>query len=104
MVHLSELDDDGGGWPWGHREVESRKGAAGEVGDVGKKSRGRGPPAPVTAEREGRGTSMSSMTPVEARGGNSGAAMGALGSRVGEGNCRVTSAMPGSRVGDGGRR
>jgi hypothetical protein len=62
-----ELDDDGGGWLWGCREVESGKGAAGEVGNAGKKSRGRGLPVTVMMEREGRCTSMSSTTPVEAR-------------------------------------
>jgi hypothetical protein len=49
--HLSELDNDGGGG-WGgrsrgHREAESGKGSAGEVGDARKQSRGRGPPATV---------------------------------------------------------
>jgi hypothetical protein len=34
----------GGGWPWGHREAESGKGATDEVGDARKQSRGRGLP------------------------------------------------------------
>jgi hypothetical protein len=107
-MHLSELNDDGDSWPWGCREAELGKGVASKVGDAGRKSRGRGALATVMAEREGRGTSMSLTTSVEARGGNSRVA--------GHGGTRkqswgrgppVTSAIPGSRVatiGDAGKK
>jgi hypothetical protein len=71
-VHLSELNNDGGGRPWGHREVESEKGATGEVGNADEAESME--VAAGNSEGEGRGTSMSSTTLVEARGGYSGAA------------------------------
>jgi hypothetical protein len=71
-VHLSELDDDGGGRSWESREAESGKGAAGEVGDAGEAESREGATSNGDSGREGRGTSMSSTTLVEARGGNSG--------------------------------
>jgi hypothetical protein len=73
-VHLSELDDDGASQPWVCWEAELGKGAAGEVGDVGKAKSREGSTGDGDGRREGWGTSMSSMTPVEAQGGNSGAA------------------------------
>jgi hypothetical protein len=77
-VHLSELDDDGGGRPWGHREAESGKGAAGEVTDAGEAESREGAAGHGDGDgngrRDGRGTSMSSTTQV-----------GALGSSIGEG-------------------
>jgi hypothetical protein len=83
-VHLSELDDDGGGRPWGHREAESGKGAAGEVTDAGEAESREGAAGhgDGNGRRDGRGTSMSSTTQVEARGQPT---VGALGSSIGEG-------------------
>jgi hypothetical protein len=73
-VHLSELDDDRGGRSWGCREAELGKGGAGEVGDAGEVESSERAASYGDNGREGQGTSMSSTTLVEARGGNSGAA------------------------------
>jgi hypothetical protein len=75
-VHLSGLDDDGGGQLRGRREAKSGKEATGKVGDVGDAESREGAAGDSDGDNrgEGWGTSMSSTTPVEARGGNSGAA------------------------------
>jgi hypothetical protein len=104
-MHLSELDDDGGGRPWGHQEAESRKGATGEVEDVGEAESREGAGGNSDGGREGRGTSMSSMTSVDAWGGNLGVAgHGGTGKRSQGRGPPTRSVMPGSRVGEEGCR